>query len=214
LEISLVDADSGKLVATVAAVPGTDVQVAGRSYKMLPGSKSGERKVRGTQTPASSPKYHATRLPLAADLGFAVAAYLGYERSVLPVVQVASDIVIMTWLGKLHNVAMSLALELSGFLVTAGAFGLVVEGRTSGDALDIVKRAVDSILQNNPLGKVPVERMVDVGPHFQELTPKLQRIARTEWLDAQFMKEWADGLARIEQVPSESELGGDLIKLC
>ncbi len=213
LEVSLIDADSGKPVASVASVDGKRVTVAGRSYQVVGAGKPGQQKVRGTAGIGSSPKYHTVKLPFSADLGFAVAGYLGLPTDVLPVMQVASGIVIITWLGKLLNSALAAPLQSAGLVLKAGAFGLTIENRPSADALPIVKQAVDAILSDNPMDRLKVERMVDVGPYFADLTPGLQELARKDWLDAEFIQRWLAGITRTDLVSTDTQLGADLLEL-
>ncbi|MHB1034775.1 MAG: helicase-related protein [Pirellulales bacterium] len=104
LEVTLVDADSGQVVATVAGVGGMEgVRVAGRSYDFLPGGSATEKRVRPGGDHADSPRYHARSLPYASDMGTALAARLGVPSNALAVIRDANTLFVMTWLGRLLN---------------------------------------------------------------------------------------------------------------
>ena len=71
LEVALVDVDSGKVVATVAAVASHSggIRVAGRSYDLVPGGSTTKQRVRSGGEHIDSPRYHARWLPYAFDIG-------------------------------------------------------------------------------------------------------------------------------------------------
>jgi hypothetical protein len=78
MDIELVDADTGRLVATVSRIDPANrgVRVAGRSFELLPGGSRGRQKVRATGDHRVTPRYNSQSLPYAADVGFALANLL------------------------------------------------------------------------------------------------------------------------------------------
>jgi len=65
----------------------------------------------------------------------------------------------------------------------------------------------------NPLASLAPERMVDVGPHFQQLSPALQNRAREDWLDSGFLENWIEGVQGLRMIAPDSELGTSLMAL-
>jgi hypothetical protein len=55
--------------------------------------------------------------------------------------------------------------------------------------------------------------MVDVGPHFQQLSPALQNRAREDWLDSGFLENWIEGVQGLRMIAPDSELGTSLMAL-
>lgn len=214
VEQALVDADSGRIVATVAAVRGKHVRVAGRSYEVVAGGRRGEHKVRGVQGEAVPPRYHSQHLPYSADLGAAVAGRLGIDPDTLVVVPSGGGVIVMTWLGQLLNAALAEALEADGVVVADKPFSLILQGRSMEDALPLVTKAVTVVVQTNPLGRMKVEGIADLGPYLRELSPTLQEVARRDWLDAGYLSNWVAGLRRVQPVEADTDLGRDLLDLC
>lgn len=59
-------------------------------------------------------------------------------------------------------------------------------------------RAVASLRTENPLRKQPVERIVDLGAHFGELTDDGQANARGDWLNVPFLSTWLEGINQVQ----------------
>ena len=212
-EVSLVDADSGKIVATVAGVSNKYVRIAGKSYELLPGGKPGEARIRGAGGEAGSPHYHAVKLPFSTDLGLSVAGRFGLPIDKLAVITLAGGVVVMTWLGKLLNATLAEHLKSIGRIVKAKGFALVLEGTAATEVLALLQSAVAAVVQKNPLGEMAVEQMVDVGPHFVELSTAMKILARQDWLDQTFLSRWSDSMRGIELIDPETDLGQDLVRL-
>lgn len=214
LEVALVDVETGQVVATVAAISGSSgVRVAGRSYDLVPGGSSTHRRVRSGGDHVDSPRYHARSLPYSSDLGASLAAFLGIEPSVLAVMQIGDSLLVMTWLGRLLNSVLAAGLRQRGQQVTEGSFHLTIKDGQEGSIGQTLHRAVDDVLLKNPLGAMAVERMVDLGPHFNCLSPSFQNAAREDWLDGEFLRNWIEGIREVKLIPAGSPLGDDLLSL-
>ena len=94
-----------------------------------------------------------------------------------------------------------------------GPFHLAVKGSIEATVLDLLRETVRDATTNNPLASVNLERMVDVGPHFERLSPTLQNKAREDWLDSDFLTEWVNGIAGLRIIPADSELGANMLAL-
>jgi hypothetical protein len=215
LEVALVDVDSGKVVATVAAVGSQSggIRVAGHSYDVLPGGSARKQRVRSGGEHIDSPKYHARWLPYAFDIGASLAGLLGLEAGSLVALRNGDDLVVMTWLGRLLNCVLAQGLRRYGVEVADGPFHLVVKASGEEAVLDLLRQTVQDVTTKNPLASVNLERMVDVGPHFERLSPTLQNKAREDWLDTGFLTEWINGITKLQVVPTDSELGANLLAL-
>ncbi|HIO21030.1 MAG TPA: hypothetical protein EYN18_01350 [Nitrospirales bacterium] len=215
LEIALVDVDSGKTVASVAAVSGSSggVRVAGRSYELLPGGPGMQQRVRSGGEHNESPKYHARSLPFAFDIGAALAKRFEIKSNTLVTLCVGESIVIMTWLGRLLNKVLSEGIGRRGLNVADGSFHLTVESKSVDDVLSLLRQTVDDVTTNNPLAKMNPERLIDIGPHFKYLSPSEQAKAREDWLDAVFLKKWMEGIDSVQLVEASTPTGMDLIAL-
>lgn len=212
-EISLVDADTGKVVAIVAAAPEGHVRIAGRSYEVVGSNRDGQQRIRGADAPGGSPRYQPVALPYAADLGAAIAGRLEIPVDTLAVVTAGGGLVVMTWLGKLLNSALAEWLHARAFKVKPHAFSLVVNDAEASNVLKVLSTAVDGVIQDNPLSQMKVERMADLGPYFSELSPSMQQLSRRDWLDADYLRKWCSTLRRVLVTAPESAIGRDLLAL-
>jgi hypothetical protein len=215
LEVALVDVDSGKVVATVAAVSSQSggIRVAGRSYDLLPGGSATKQRVRGGGEHLDSPRYHARWLPYSFDIGASLAGLLGIAADSIVAFRVGDELVIMTWLGRLFNSVLAHGMRQRGLNVVDGPFHLTMEGSTEESVLEIIRQAVHDVTVANPLASLAPERMVDVGPHFQQLSPTLQNKSREDWLDRGFLEDWIEGVRRLRMIAPDSVLWTSLLAL-
>lgn len=215
LEVALVDVDSGNIVARVRGVNegSGGVRVAGRSYEILAGNGGTIQRVRGGGQHEQSPTYFARSLPYSADIGASLANMFGVSPDELVDINVGNTHLVMTWLGKLWNAALSAELTRNGFNAAYGSFHLAFEALPEQDVLTLLKQTISGLLQHNPLGELSVERMVDVGPHLKFLSPHLQMKAKEDWLDGQFLKTWVESLVSLRQVSADTPFGSDLLTL-
>lgn len=215
LEVALLDVDSGKVVATVAGVKSQTggIRVAGRSYDLVPGGSAMSQRVRGGGEHVASPRYHARSLPYSFDVGASIAGLLGIEPTSLAVLRIGDDLVLMTWLGRLFNRVLAEGLRRRGSEVVDGSFHLAVKGITEDGLLELLRQTVKDVASKNPLAAIMPEKMVDFGPHFEQLSPMLQDKARKDWLDVEFLENWIKGIRELQTVPTDSELAADLLAL-
>jgi hypothetical protein len=212
--ITLVDADSGMPIATVAGFGNRSdgVRLAGRSYEVMPDSGN-TRRVREGGQHESGPRYHTRSLPYATDIGVSTGAALGLAETRLAVVDTGAALIAMTWQGRLVNSCLAEALKTSGVEAKAKSFALLLPHVDTARVIPLLRDAAVSLDQNNPLGAFAVERVVDVGPHFHLLSPDAQQQARRDWLDSQYIARWGERLAEVVVIPCDSPLGSDLIAL-
>jgi ATP-dependent Lhr-like helicase len=216
MEIALVDVDSGKRIATISGLrdPSTGVSVGGRPYEVLRGRSPAELRVRKSEVGAGdAPRYHARHLPYAGDIGAMLANFLGIQPQEIVALRQGSDLIVMTWLGRLFNAVLARGLTRLNCPAIEGAFHLQVRAEEEPRILDLLRQAVSAIVADNPLGEVAVDRLVDVGPHHAQLSPALQRATREDWLDAEFLERWIGHVFEVRIVDSASDLGQDFLAL-
>jgi len=215
LEVDLVDVDSGKVVATVASVSSQSggIRVAGRSYELLPGGSATKQRVRGGGEHLDCPRYHARWLPYSFDIGASLASLFNIAPDSIVAFRVGDDLVVMTWLGRLLNSVLAHGMRQRGLNVVDGPFHLAMKGSTETNVIEQLGQAVRDVTLTNPLASLAPERMVDVGPHFQRLSPTLQTKAREDWLDKGFLESWMGGIRELRMIPPDSKLGTDLLAL-
>jgi hypothetical protein len=214
LEVALVDVETGQVVVTVAAVGGSSgVRVAGRSYDFVPGGSSTHKRVRSGGDHAVSPRYHTHSLPYASDLGSSLASFFGIESGVLAAMQIGDSLLVMTWLGRLLNSVLAAGLGQRKQQVADGAFHLTIKDGQEKSVVPMLRKAVDDVLLKNPLGTMAVERMVDLGPHFECLSPSQQAKACEDWRDGDFLRRWVDGIREVKMISAGSALGDDILSL-
>jgi ATP-dependent Lhr-like helicase len=215
LEVELVDVESGQVVATVAGIRDQSggIRIAGRSYNFVPGGSPFTQRVRGGGDHQDSPKYHARSLPYAFDIGACLAGFFGIHEQELVAIRVGQSLVVMTWLGRLMNEVLANGLQKRGFSVAQGSFHLTVMLAEEGRLLLLLSEIVQEVIGNNPLGTLRTERMVDLGPHFRQLSSDHQGKAREDWLDQDYLRAWCEGLVEVRMVPADSQMAADLLEL-
>ncbi|MEX0718951.1 MAG: DEAD/DEAH box helicase [Planctomycetaceae bacterium] len=214
VEITLIDADTGQSVASVAGLHGSKgVRLAGRSFELLPGGGPHQHRVRAGGEHQDSPKYHARTLPYAFDIGAALAAYLRIEPDTLVVVDVGESAIIFTWLGRLLNSILAKSLNRCGYAVEAGSFHLKAPRNSCGKPIELLRDGVAHSLADSPLGELPVDRIVDLGPHYRHLSDSMQRKAHEDWLDRDFLGTWIERIRSVRTISHESESAADLLEL-
>lgn len=214
-EVALVDADSGKRLATVKGLnPGaTGVQIGGRSYEGLGSPSARVQRVRGTSKIQPSPTYSARYLPYSADVGVALARQLGVGGNELLVVNLGDRYAAFTWLGRLHNFSVVGLLSKRGFPAKAASFSIEFSGLQPQECLKFLRDLAAGPTPENPLLNFCVERIVDLGPHFDLLTEEQKRQARGDWFQVETLQHFARNLERLRIVESDSTLGLALVSL-
>lgn len=213
IEIALIDVDTGNAVASVASVSNAaNVRIAGKSYDILPGSTGNQLRIRGGAENGDAPRYHARSLPYSFSMGASLANKFGVDPTKLLAMRVSSNVVVMTWLGRLLNRVLAEGLKRQGHQVADGSFHVAIEN-TGKDVLSAIRQAVADVVQNNPLPKLRPEDWIDLGPHFRLLSQSEQERARADCLDSQFLEVWMARIEAIEYVPEDSVVRPDLLAL-
>jgi hypothetical protein len=114
--------------------------------------------------------------------------------------------------GRLNAVLAS-SFEKRGVSTVGGSFHLKVALTDERQLLSPLREVVKDAIRNNPLGMLKTERMVDLGPHFRDLSLSQQIKAREDWLDQGFLRTWCEGLTELRMVPADSDLAADLLEL-
>lgn len=197
--ISLVDVETGAVVANVRNLPDTDaVRVAGRSWDVLPGTDDFVVAVRGGSQHGDAPGYQTRSLPYAADVGTSVARRMGAGEGRLYVLERADGLSVMTWLGRLANECLAAGLTSVGFASKASSFAVKAPARLKDGLLETLATATRALEARNPLGSMRVERFADLGPHVRLLTEGGLEAAKMDWLDVARLRAWVDGLRDVE----------------
>ena len=206
-EVSLIDVETGAVVANVAAIGDDGVRVAGRSYDVLPGGNPRRKNIRFGGEHADAPVYSPRSLPYAFDVGSSLARFLGIAPATILAVSAGNRWNYLTWLGKLMNSALAEGFRRRGLDVTAGPFHISVKAHEAQETVQSFRAAVRDIVLKNPLSGMRVEGMADLGPYLEHLTPALMAKSRDDFLDAEFFTKWSESLGEVTIVPLESELG-------
>lgn len=215
VSITLVDADSGQVVATVAGL-GTDlrgVRIAGRSFDILPGDTEFVRKVRTGGEHSEAPRYQARCFSYAMDVGFSLRNHLQAQPDTLSVIERNGVVIAFTWLGQMLNLCLAEGIQSIDGYADDRSFALILRNIEPSQILPILGRAVEALARANPLGRQRVEQVVDLGAHVDELSGEGKRRAREDWLDLPFLNRWVDSLQGIRLVQPESTLAADLLSL-
>jgi len=214
-QLTLVDVDSGSVIATVGGVgnSSTGVRVAGKSYTIVAGGDGSFVNVREGGQHSASPMYHASRLPYAFDMGVSIANYLNIESTELVAICRPTHVHVMTWLGKLLNAALAKSFQRLGREAASASFAITLPPTPTSGVLTYLREAVEDALANNPLSGVKVENLVDVGPYFDMLSSAAKLRARMDWLDRQFLEDWINRIQELRVVDPECSLGQTLDSL-
>jgi hypothetical protein len=206
-EVSLIDVESGQVVARVAGVRDSSdgIRVAGRSFEILPGGTAGTQRVRSGGDHGEAPRYHARSLPYAYDVGACLANYFEIAANELVTIRVGQSIVVWTWLGKLINSVLGKCLRRRGCVVSEGSFHLSLDCDESS-LMGLIRESVNEAEAKNPLGKLKLEQIVDLGPNFRYLSTTLQCKATEDWLDMVFLRTWLDRISQVRRLPAGSEI--------
>lgn len=212
-EIDLLDVETGRLIATAAALrPSGDntVRLAGRSYEVV--ATEGRRiKLRGSADASTTPMYHPRALPYAFDVGIAVAQRLGIPNQRVVAVVADDKVFVMTWIGMLNNSLLAAAASAEGLKCKPFPFGLCFSADQCSSLQGVLQRCVSRLADGVVSRQVRVERLADLGPYFADLSDSTQQLARQDWLDHEFLVRWSDQISEVEIVPLDSELGQELL---
>lgn len=214
-ETTLIDADSGKPIVSVAAVRTQDggIRVAGKSYEVLPGGNASRQLVRASDQHGDGPRYHSRSLPYSFDIGAALSNLLGYSRESIACLRVGDGVAVFTWLGKLLNLALAKSMKELGVTAQAGAFHIRASTVAVDSAIELLRKASALTVAKNPMAEIDLGKVVDLGPYFDYLTPRSQRLAQQDWLDVRFLTSWAESLHQSVEITVDSDIGRDLLVL-
>jgi ATP-dependent Lhr-like helicase len=211
-EIELLDVETGKLIATAKSFHSDDstVRLAGKSYDIV-GTEGNRVTLRGAGDATGTPKYQSKSLPYAFDVGIAVARRLGVPDNRIVAVIADDKVFVMTWIGMLNNAFLAEAARQDGLKCKPLPFGLCLPAAQSTSVQTVLQKCVARLADGGLAQQVPVERHADVGPYFQNLSDSVQKFARQDWLDHEFLKRWIDQITEVELVPLNSDLGQDIL---
>lgn len=212
--ITLVDADSGMPIASVSGLADRSdgVRLAGRSYHVVSNDGS-TRRVREGGQHESAPSYLSRSLPYASDVGISAGASLGFTESQLAGIESGGELIVMTWQGRLVNSCLAEGIKIRGVEARATSFALILPLEQRDCVIGLLQDAAETLEHQNPLEQFPLARVVDVGPHFQFLSPEAQKAARRDWLDLLYIRNWTSGLIDVLKTELDSEIGRDLMAL-
>jgi hypothetical protein len=113
----------------------------------------------------------------------------------------------MTWLGKLLNLSLAALLVRQGIAAKARAFCIAVEPTDPATILALIRSAVLASTATNPISEQPVEKAADLGSHWRSLSPSGQKLARGDFYDAGYLRDWVSNLTecRLENVTPLAE---------
>jgi Lhr-like helicase len=214
-EVALVDADSGKRLASIRCLESgaSGVQIGGRSYEVV-GSSSGKvRKVRGTSENQPAPTYAARNLPYSADVGVALSRRFGGEANELLLVNLGDKLAAFTWLGRLQNLSFEGLLTRRGVSAKAASFSIHFRGLQAQDCLGVFRDLAAEATPENPLLDLPVEKVVDLGPYFDLLNDEQKRRARGDWFQIETLRKFARDLEKFRLIERDCAIGFDLASL-
>ena len=213
VEIDLLDVETGRLLATAAALrPSGDntLRLAGRSYEVV--ATDGKRiKLRGSVDATTTPMYHPRSLPYAYDVGIVVARRLNIPEQRLVAVLVDEKLFAMTWIGMLNNSFLAAAATAEGIKCKPFPFGVCFSASQFSSLEAVLKRCVTRLADAEVSRQVQVELLADLGPYFQNFSDSTRQCARHDWLDIEFLVHWINLITEVELVPSDSDLGLDLL---
>jgi hypothetical protein len=121
--------------------------------------------------------------------------------------------VALTWLGRLLNLTVAESAKGLGQAVRASAFALHFTDLATENVPSVLKDAIGHLSIQNPLATAAIERVVDLGPHYGQLSESGRRRAREDWLDILYLQSWVSNLSDVRVIERSSELGSDLAEL-
>lgn len=203
-EIAIVEAESGKTVAYVAGTTSSSIKIAGQKFEISGPQNSNALSVRSVvHAPgATSPLYRSKRgLGFGSDVGICLARLLG----VPPVELVAlHSQFIFTWLGIVHNMAISEVLNSIGVSSTPATFGIqFADQKNDAELLAAIRDAVNRLVSSRSSLESPISHLVDGGAHQHLLGEELVRASQNNWIDFQYLKDWINKIERCRTLPDQ-----------
>ena len=205
--VEFINSETGVSISSAASVGsgvGTGVMIAGKSYKIV-SEQAGKVALLPDGDSAATPMYATAAFHYAYDVGASLATYCQMAPSRLVVLQADDSLFVMTWLGILANTLLAKAAEQDLVQAKGRCFSIELRGVPAADVLQKIRTSIRRAVSTAVMAEVPVERLVDIGPHFRLLSPEEQSRARHDWLDESFLTKWVDGVTSIDVIgPSDS----------
>jgi ATP-dependent Lhr-like helicase len=214
-DVALVDADTGMQLANVRGLKtgATGVQIGGHSYEVVGSPSARIRKIRATDESHPAPMYAARKLPYAADVGIALARRFQVQPTELLILNLGDSHAAFTWLGRLQNMSLEGLLERRRVAVKASSFCIKFRIVKPSDCLSVLRELASERSPENPLLDLPVEKVVDLGPHFKLLNEEQQRQARGDWFQVDVLRKFVGGLETHRIIDCDKGLGIELASL-
>jgi ATP-dependent Lhr-like helicase len=215
IETTIVDADSGRVLARVGSlhIKASGVRIAGKSYKLLTEENSKRLLVRADDSHSLTPFYDRRSIPYAFDVGVAIASLFQVPSTRIVYLCSGDSMVVFTWLGRLLNLAIAKSLQQSIARAEASSFSIRLPKIPHDLVIPAIRGAVNTFVSTNPFSSVKIERIIDLGPNFGMLTPDLKRLSCEDWLDIPFLQNWSKNLQTVVELSTVDELGRQLVPL-
>ena len=215
VETSIVDADTGRVIARVNSLDhnSNGVRIAGKSYKLLRAENSKRLLVRIDGSHPVTPLYDRRSISYAFDVGVAIASLFDIPNTRIVYFRSGDSMTVFTWLGKLQNVAIAKSLKKSFPNAEASSFSIRISKISADSIIPALHLAIDQFSTSNPFSTAQIGGIVDLGPNFSILSPEMKKRSSEDWLDAVFLKNWCEHLQSADEVSSTDELGKLLIQL-
>jgi ATP-dependent helicase Lhr and Lhr-like helicase len=213
--VEFINSETGMPISSAASVGtgvGDGVMIAGKSYKIV-GEQAGKFSLLPDGDSSTTPLYATAAFHYAYDVGASLATYCQFAPSRLAVLQAGDSLFVMTWLGILMNTLLAKAAEDEKVQAKGRCFSVEFRHVAESDLLQKLQASVRRAVSTGIMAEVPVEKLVDIGPHFSLLSPEEQSRARADWLDKIFLQQWCDGLNKIEVISPEDSRYADLMSL-
>ena len=95
----------------------------------------------------------------------------------------------------------------------ASSFCIKFSGVQPADCLRVLRELASEPSPENPLLDLPVEKVVDLGPHFKLLNEEQQRQARGDWFQVDALRMYLGSLEKHRILDCDTGLGIDLASL-
>jgi ATP-dependent Lhr-like helicase len=213
--LEFVNADTGESisVATDFAPTGDGgVKIGGKSYTVV-STQGGKATVRPEGDFAATPMYKTAAFHYAYDVGAALASYFEIPQGRILALQTGDGLFVMTWLGKLANTLLAKAAEQDRVRAKGRCFSLELLDVDASTALEFVRKWIRRTTTTTLMAEIPVDTLVDIGPHFRHLSPEEQNRSKQDWLDASFLAQWNDCIQEVELIVPQDPRYADLMSV-
>jgi hypothetical protein len=213
--LEFVNAETGESISVATDFgPNGDgwVKIGGRSYKVV-STEGGKATVRPEGDSAATPMYATSAFHFAYDVGAALASYFAIPQGRLLALQAGEGLFVMTWLGKLTNTLLAKAAEQDRVRAKGRCFSLELLDVDASTALESVRKWIRRTTSTALMADIPVEQLVDVGPHFRHLSAEEQKRSKQDWLDASFLAHWDNSIHEVELIVPQDPRYADLMNV-